>query len=56
MERDIRIEALEELNVAAQPLVDYLYRYGNPHSCVIVTQTDAEMLNGERRTMYEQRD
>lgn len=42
-----------ELRTAAKPLIDYLRRYGCPHDYVLVTQTDAEVLEGRRCTRFE---
>jgi len=42
-----------ELRTAAKPLIDYLRRYGCPHDYVLVTQTDAEVLEGRRVTRFE---
>lgn len=45
-----------DLEEAAKPLIDFLYKYGCPHSCVIVTQTSAELLSGECAVPFESRD
>lgn len=44
------------LRAVSEPVVDYLYKYGNPHACVIVTQTSSELLYGERAATYPSRD
>lgn len=46
----------QELEEAAKPLVDFLYKYGCPHSYVIITQTSAELLSGECGIPFEPRD
>ena len=43
----------EELQKAAQPLVDYLYKYGQPYSKVIVGMDKAEMLNRDCVCKFE---
>lgn len=45
-----------DLQIAAQPLIDYLYKYGCPHSYVLVTQTSAELMSGECSAVFEPRD
>ena len=40
-------ERMEELLKAAEPLRDYLLKYGNPHTCVIVTQYAASVKQDE---------
>jgi len=47
---------LQELKEVAKPLVDFFYKYGCPHSYVVVTQTSAELLSGECGTTFEPRD
>jgi len=39
-----------------KPLVEYLYKNGTPHSTIIVTQRDAELLSGEVACVFELRD
>lgn len=46
----------EELKEACKPLVDFLYKYGTPHSIVVVTQADAELLHAECNAIFELRD
>ena len=46
----------EELERISKPVVDFLYEYGCPHSCVIITQTSAELLQGECGIPFEPRD
>lgn len=45
-EPDSRADVLCELENAAQPLVDFLYKYGHPHCIVLVAQDHVEMLEG----------
>ena len=45
-----------ELETLAAPLIGYLYKYGCPHSCIIITQTSAELLSGEVGIPFEPRD
>lgn len=49
-------ERSRELAEAARPLIDFLYKYGCPHSCIMVTQTSAELLEGECAVPFEPRD
>lgn len=46
----------EELKKAAKPLVDYLYKYGSPHSKIIVEMDSAEMVSGDCACKFEVRD
>lgn len=55
MSKDYRGEQ-EELKKAAQPLVDFLYKYGSPHHAVIVQMDRAELLGGEAVVKFEIRD
>jgi len=48
-----RAAALKE---AAKPLVDFLYKYGNPHSSIIVSQRDTEFFSGEAVIQNDLRD
>ena len=38
---------LEELRIAAQPLLKYLCEKWHPHVTVIITPTSVELLSGE---------
>lgn len=40
-------ERMEELRAAAEPLRDYLLKYGNPHTSVVVTQYAATVKQDE---------
>lgn len=55
-EFDRALKQSKELQVAAQPLVDYLYKYGCPHSYILITQTSVELLSGECCAVFEPRD
>lgn len=46
----------EELHAAAKPLRDYLCEHGRPHDCVLVSQTDAEVLEGRRVVPFSVKD
>ena len=50
------IKMNDELKEACKPLLEILYKYGTPHSTVIVTQANAEFLHGECATTFEIRD
>lgn len=41
---------VDELKKAANPLVDYLYKYGTPHDAVIVRMDSVEHFSGETGT------
>lgn len=45
-----------KLREAATPMIDFLYEYGCPHSYVIVTQTSAELVQGECVVPFAPRD
>lgn len=42
-----RVERMEELRAAAEPLREYLLKYGGPHTCVIVTLYGATVKQDE---------
>jgi hypothetical protein len=46
----------EELQKAAQPLIDILYKYYDPHTVIMVEQTSVEILCGNMATPIEARD
>ena len=46
----------DELQKAAQPLVDYLYKYGSPYSKIIVEMDKAEMVSGDCVCKFEIKD
>ena len=37
----------EELKAATLPLLEILYRYYDPHTSIIITQSDVEVLTGD---------
>lgn len=47
---------VDELKKAAEPLVDYLYKYGTPHDAIIVRMDLVEHLSGEAGSPIEVRD
>lgn len=47
---------VDELQEAAKPLVDYLYKYGTPHDAIIVRMDLVEHLSGETGAPIEVRD
>lgn len=47
---------VDELKEAAEPLVDYLYKYGTPHDVIIVRMDSVEHLSGEAGSPIEVRD
>lgn len=46
----------EELKNAAQPLVDILYKYYNPHTIITVEMGHVEVLCGNMAAPFEVRD
>ena len=46
----------EELKQAAQPLVDILYKYYNPHTAIIIQMDHVEILEGDMVVSFEVRD
>ena len=46
----------KELKEAAKPLVELLYKYGTPHSTVLVTQARTEFVDGSFATQNDLRD
>lgn len=53
MEKDDLDVRSKEFKEACQPVVDFLNKYGCPHSTVIVTPANSEFLNGECVISYE---
>lgn len=47
---------VDELKEAAEPLVDYLYKYGTPYDVIIVKMDSVEHLSGEAESPIEVRD
>lgn len=50
------LEKREELKKAAQPLIDFLYKYGSPYTAVIVQMEKAELFELELMANFEVRD
>jgi hypothetical protein len=48
--------SFETLKMLAGPLVDILYKYYDPHSVIVITQTSVEILTGDMATPIEPRD
>jgi len=46
----------QELHDLAKPLSDWLYLHGNPHSMIVVTQANVELLTGEMAAPFELKD
>jgi hypothetical protein len=46
----------DELKRLAAPLVDFLYRYYHPHATIMITQTFAEVVEGDMGVPFESRD
>lgn len=47
-------ELLAEFESLAKPLMEFLCKNCNPHSTIIITQTDAELLSGEMAIATEE--
>lgn len=52
----INREELEELKVLSQPLVDFLYKYYNPHAMILITMTSAEVVETDIGVPFAIRD
>lgn len=48
--------SFEELKNAAQPLVDILYKYYNPHTTIIIEMDHVEILCGDMAVPFEIKD
>lgn len=46
----------EELEIAALPLVNILYKYYNSHTTILINQTSVEILCGEMTMSIEPKD
>ena len=42
-----RIQKKDELSKAARPLIDFIRKYGTPHTTILVSGMAAEVLQGE---------
>lgn len=40
-------EVVEELKKICQPIIDFLYLSGNPHTTILITQTKIELVQAE---------
>ena len=49
-------EMIKEWKNASKPLLDFIYKYGNPHTKIIVEMNGAEMVSGECACKFEVRD
>lgn len=47
---------VQELHDLAKPLADWLYEHGSPHSVIMVTMADVELLSGEACAPFELKD
>lgn len=47
---------IEEFKNLTKPISDWLYKNGNPHSTVVITQAFAEKSNGEIAIQFEIKD
>ena len=56
MERKITEEITKELENASKPLLDFIYKYGNPHTKIIVEMDGVEMVSAECACKFEIRD
>ena len=46
----------EEFKKLSEQFVDFLYKYGTPHSVIVIEQTGAQFYSGECATKFELRD
>lgn len=56
MDRGKAEEMRTELENAAKPIIDFIYKYGSPYTKIIVEMDGAEMLSGECSCKFEVRD
>ena len=49
-------ERQEEFKKLSEQFIDFLYKYGTPHSIIIIEQAGAQLYNGECATAFELRD
>lgn len=53
---DVNSEKRKEFKKLAEAFVDYLYKYGTPHTTILITQCGAEQLEGEVAVQFDLRD
>ena len=56
MDNKISEEMRKELEIASKTLVDFIYKYGDPYTKIIVEIDGAEMVSGECVCKFEVRD
>ena len=49
-------ERQDEFKKLSEQFIDFLYKYGTPHSIIVIEQTGAQFYNGECATAFELRD
>ncbi len=54
MEPKTKEQLLEEFEQLAKPLIKFLNENFNPHTTIIITPTDAEVLSGEMAIATEE--
>ena len=53
MNKEKRMEEFKEL---CKPLEDFLYKYGDPHTMIVIEQVGARILSGELGISFKLRD
>lgn len=49
-------EEIEEFKKLCEPLVDFIYKHGSPHSKIIIEMDGAEFIDGTIGVPFEIRD
>ena len=52
----VNADRFNDLKKLEKPLMDFMYKYGNPHMTLIVTQRGAELVGAECFQPFELRD
>lgn len=53
---EVKKQKFTELTEAAAPLIDFLYKYYDPHTTIIINQFSTEVLCGDMAFENELRD
>jgi len=53
---NVEEKQMAELEKLSKQLVDYLYKYGSPHTKIVITQRGAEHVEGVIGIPFELRD
>ena len=47
---------IDEFSRVCEPVINFIRKYGNPHSKIVITNHNAEMLSGEMGIPYPEKD